>query len=92
MTIRVRLTPKAAEDAIDGVEPLADESLVVKARVRAVPEKGAANAALEELVAGALGVSKSKVKVAAGPAARVKTLVVAGEPGALVEALEEICG
>ncbi|TIT75878.1 MAG: DUF167 domain-containing protein, partial [Mesorhizobium sp.] len=51
----VRLTPKAALDRIDGVETTADGRSHLKGRVRAVPEKGAANAALERLVAKALG-------------------------------------
>jgi uncharacterized protein YggU (UPF0235/DUF167 family) len=44
----VRLTPKAKEDAILGVEQFGSER-VLKARVRAVPEQGRANEALERL-------------------------------------------
>ena len=46
----VRLTPKAATDALQGFATAADGSVHLKARVRAVPEKGAANAALEKLL------------------------------------------
>ncbi|TIV00536.1 MAG: DUF167 domain-containing protein, partial [Mesorhizobium sp.] len=55
----VRLTPKAAVDRIEGIETAADGRSHLKARVRAVPENGAANTALERMVAKALGVPGS---------------------------------
>ena len=75
--IRVRLTPRGGRDALEGVEILSDGQSVLKARVRAAPEKGHANAALEKLIAEALGVPKSRVEVVAGGTARVKTVRVA---------------
>ncbi|TIS86142.1 MAG: DUF167 domain-containing protein, partial [Mesorhizobium sp.] len=51
----VRLTPKAAVDRIEGIETAADGRSHLKARVRAVPENGAANTALERMMAKALG-------------------------------------
>jgi uncharacterized protein YggU (UPF0235/DUF167 family) len=59
LRISVRLTPKGGRDALDGVTALSDGREVVKARVRAVPEDGAANAALLALLAKTLGVAKS---------------------------------
>lgn len=44
----VRLTPKSARDEISGVEDFGGET-VLKARVRALPEQGRANVALELL-------------------------------------------
>lgn len=79
----VRLTPKAASDALDGVEATADGRCHLKARVRAVPEKGAANAALGKLVAKALAVPGSSIAVVAGGTARLKTLRVTGDPAEL---------
>jgi uncharacterized protein YggU (UPF0235/DUF167 family) len=76
----VRLTPRGGRDAVEGVEVLADGRAVVKARVRAAPEKGAANAALETLIAKLCGVPKSAVTVVAGATGRVKTVRVEGEP------------
>jgi uncharacterized protein YggU (UPF0235/DUF167 family) len=76
LTIRVRLTPRGGRDALEGVEILSDGQAVLKARVRAAPEKGLANAALEKLIADALDVPKSSVSVVAGGAARVKTVRV----------------
>lgn len=80
----VRLTPKAASDALDGVETTADGRCHLKARVRAVPEKGAANGALEKLVAKTLAVPASSVAVVAGGTARLKTLRISGDPTELV--------
>ena len=45
MILAVRLTPKSARDEIVGIEVSAAK--VLKARVRALPEAGRANAALE---------------------------------------------
>jgi uncharacterized protein YggU (UPF0235/DUF167 family) len=59
---------------------------LLKARVRAAPEKGEANAALEKLLAKALGVAKSKVKVARGTTARLKTVEIEGVSDAEIAA------
>ena len=77
LLVRVRLTPKASRDAIEGLEATA-EGPALKARVRAVPQDGEANAAVIKLVADWLGVPKSAVDLAAGGKSRVKTLAVAG--------------
>jgi uncharacterized protein len=88
----VRLTPKAAMDRLAGIETSADGRSHLKARVRAVPENGAANQALERLVAKALGVPRSAVSVVAGGTARLKTLRVVGDPAALAKAVEALGG
>ncbi|TPK78572.1 MULTISPECIES: DUF167 domain-containing protein [unclassified Mesorhizobium] len=86
----VRLTPKSSVDRLDVVETLADGRSHVQARVRAVPENGAANQALERLVAKALGVPASAVSVVAGGTARLKTLRILGDPEALVTGVEAL--
>lgn len=86
IAIRVRLTPRSQRDSIDGLEETA-EGTALKARVRAVPESGAANAALEKLVAGWLGVPKSSVAVIAGGKSRLKTVAVSGNSEALQQQL-----
>lgn len=85
LCIRIRLTPKASRDAVEGLEQTA-EGPALKARVRAVPEDGAANAAATKLVAGWLGVAKSAVKLAGGAKSRVKLLEIAGDGDALAAA------
>ena len=71
--ISVRLTPRAVRDEIAGWR---DGVLLV--RVTAPPVEGKANAALEKLLAGALGVPKSAVQVVAGERSRDKTVAVEG--------------
>ncbi|WP_296746558.1 DUF167 family protein [Mesorhizobium sp.] len=86
----VRLTPKAAHDRIDSVETVADGRSHLKARVRAVPENGAANAALERVVAKAFGVPASSVSVVAGGTSRLKTLRILGDPAVLAKSVETL--
>jgi uncharacterized protein YggU (UPF0235/DUF167 family) len=76
--LRVRLTPSGGADRIDGRAADADGNAYLKARVRAAPEDGKANAALEALIAKAFGVAKSKVSVTRGATARMKTLEIHG--------------
>lgn len=90
LDILVRLTPRAARDAIENVGEGADGRVYLGARVRAVPEKGAANAALQKLVAGFLGVPQSAVSVIAGSTARLKTVRVAGNADALATLLRKL--
>ncbi len=61
----VRLTPRGGRDAIDGIETLSDGRAVLAVRVRAVPENGRANAALEKLLAESLGYPARLVQVIA---------------------------
>jgi uncharacterized protein len=88
----VRLTPKAALDRIDGVETTADGRGHLKARVRAVPENGAANQALERMLAKTFGVSVSAVSVVAGGTSRLKTLRIVGDATELAESVEALTG
>ncbi|OHV89017.1 DUF167 family protein [Mesorhizobium sp. ORS 3428] len=88
----VRLTPKAALERIDGVETAADGRSHLKARVRAVPENGAANAALERLLAKALGVPGSAVSVVAAGTSRLKTVRILGDAAALATSVEALSG
>jgi uncharacterized protein YggU (UPF0235/DUF167 family) len=87
VVISCRLTPKGGRDAIEGVAALADGTNVLVARVRVAAEDGRANRALCELLASALGVSISRVKIIAGGKSRIKRVAVAGDPKALVERL-----
>lgn len=90
VTLSVRLTPKGGRDAVDGVEIMSDGKPVLKARVRAAPEDGKANAALVELIARALRVPRSCIEIAAGHTSRVKTLEISGDGAELAEALAKV--
>jgi uncharacterized protein len=90
--VDVRLTPKGGRDALDGIAPLTDGRSVLKARVRAAPHEGAANAALTRLMAAAAGVTASRVTIVAGATTRLKRVRIAGEPRAIATALEQAAG
>jgi len=94
IVVRVRLTPKASRDAIDGVGATRDGA-AFKARVRAVPQDGAANAALERLFSVWLLVPKSSVEVERGGKSRIKTVSISGEIAAIAAKLsaklDEFC-
>jgi uncharacterized protein YggU (UPF0235/DUF167 family) len=87
VVVTVRLTPRGGRDALDGVATLADGRTVLKARVRAAPTEGEANAALIALLAKAAEVPKGSVGLIAGQTARIKRLAIAGDPAALIAAL-----
>jgi uncharacterized protein YggU (UPF0235/DUF167 family) len=74
----VRLTPSGGADRIDGAARDENGDVYLKVRVRAAPEDGKANTALEALIAKALGVAKSKVSVTRGNTARMKMLEIEG--------------
>ncbi len=75
--MRVRLTPKSSKDAIDGIEATA-EGPALKARVRAVPADGEANAALLRLLSQWLGVAQGNLRLAKGGKSRVKSVEITG--------------
>jgi uncharacterized protein (TIGR00251 family) len=82
VTLPVRLTPKSAKDEIAGTETFGDE-VVLKARVRALPEGGRANEALERLIAAWLHVPPSSVSVVQGGKSRLKHVAIQGDADAL---------
>lgn len=90
LSLFLRVTPNAGKDAIEGVEIRDDGTVVLRIRVKAVPDKGKANAAVVTLVARALGVPKTAIALAAGETGRFKTLVIAGAPEALADRLKAI--
>ena len=67
--IRVKVVPGASRDEIVGW--VGDR---LKLRVAAPPEKGKANAAVAGLLAGALGVPRAGVRIAAGGTSPLKTV------------------
>ena len=81
MILAVRLNPKSSRDEIAGIEDYGG-ACVLKARVRAIPEAGRANAALESLIARCLGVPPSMVSPHGGKS-RLKQVAVAGDAEAL---------
>jgi uncharacterized protein (TIGR00251 family) len=90
ISIALRVTPRGGRDDIDGIETLANGRSVVKVRVRAIADGGAANKAVTELLAGALRVPKASVKILSGATSRLKQVAVDGDPKSLGEALRAL--
>jgi len=88
--VEVRLTPRGGRDAIEGIERRDNGQAVVKARVRAAPSNGEANAALCRLIANAAGVAVRDVTIAAGAKSRVKRVRIEGRTAAIIAALRAL--
>lgn len=90
ISVALCVTPRGGSDAIDGIETLANGRSVVKVRVRAIAEGGEANRAVIELLAKALHVPKSQVRVLSGVTSRLKQVAVDGDPKKLGDALSAL--
>ena len=69
LRVTIRVVPRAREDRLDGMRA---GRLVV--RVRAAPERGAANRAVQAAIATALGVRASEVRIEQGEGSRDKVV------------------
>ncbi|MEZ5955296.1 MAG: DUF167 family protein [Hyphomonas sp.] len=76
--LTVRVQPKSSADRVEDWGEDDAGRRFLKVRVRALPEDGKANAAVEKLVAGWLGVPKSAVRVVTGGKTRLKGLEIDG--------------
>jgi hypothetical protein len=70
---KVRVQPRSSREEVAGVHGDA-----LKVRVHAAPVEGAANAAVIEVIAAALGVPRRSVQVVSGATSRSKTVEVEG--------------
>ncbi len=68
---RIKVQPKASRDQVVGYR-----EGVLQLRVTAPPDKGRANAAVVSLLAEALGVAKSRVRIIRGQTSRDKVVAV----------------
>ena len=87
--MRVRLTPGASRDRIDGLLLEADGGAALKVAVTAVAEDGKANAALIGMLAREWKRPKSSISLASGASNRSKVLHIAGEPEQLLHVLDD---
>ena len=78
LRLTVRLTPRGGRDAVEGWARDENGRPYLKARVTAPPVEGAANAALEKLIAKTLNRPRSAVRIVGGEQARVKQLEIDG--------------
>lgn len=88
LSLFVRVTPNAGRDAIEGEELRDDGTAVLRVRVKAVPDKGKANAAVIALLAKVLHLPKSAITLASGETARFKTLTLSGDGPALAALID----
>ncbi len=86
--MRLKVSPKAAQNRVGGVFAGGDGA-ALKVGVTAAPEGGKANAAVIKLLAREWRLPPSRLHVAAGAASRGKTVLVEGDPGALLAHLTQ---
>jgi uncharacterized protein (TIGR00251 family) len=82
LTFAVRVAPRASRNAIEG-----EHGGALKVRLTAPPVHDRANEALCELLAEALNVPVSAVKIVSGAKSRTKRVAIAGVTQAQVAAL-----
>lgn len=92
LELRVRVMPRSGIDALEGMGTLSDGRGVLKVRVRAVPDAGAANRAVRDVIARCLGCPASAVSLSTGAGMRVKTILVEGDPASLETAIARLIG
>ena len=90
LRLHLRVTPNAGADRIEGTEIRDDGTAVLRVRVKAVPDRGKANAAVVTLLARALRVPKSAIAITAGETTRLKTLEIEGDATAIAATLAEL--
>ncbi|GEM_PF-140462 len=85
----LRLTPKAAQNRIQGVVQDHHGQSLVKIAVTAVPENGKANTALLKFLAKEWKIPKTMLSIESGATDRRKTLLIRGAQKALAQFLSE---
>ncbi len=80
--VDVIVSPNASRSEVEGFDPWRGRLVI---RLRAPPEKGEANEELRSLLSSLLG---AKVEVLKGHTNRMKTVLVEGEPKAILKSLE----
>jgi uncharacterized protein (TIGR00251 family) len=88
--LTVRLTPRAAQSAIDGIAFDAAGEAYLAVRVTAPPDGGKANAALIKLLARHWRLPAGDLRLVAGASARRKVLEVQSPPERLLAELAAI--
>jgi uncharacterized protein (TIGR00251 family) len=81
--VTIKVTPRARHEGLEA----GGAEAALKVRVTAPPEDGKANAAVIALLAKRWDVPKSALDIAAGGSARLKRVLVRGEPAALLRHL-----
>lgn len=85
--VRIRLSPRASRHAIAGIVEDGSGGALLKVAVTAAPVDGAANEALLALLARTWRLPKRALSIVAGASDRTKTILVTGDPQALLTRL-----
>jgi len=80
LRLHLKVVPKASRDRVVGW--VGDR---LKVHVTAAPERGKANEAVVEVLAAALGLPRSKVRILAGETSPLKTVDVDGDESLLLK-------
>ncbi len=86
--MRLRVTPKASRDAVQGVVADAKGNGAIKIAVTAVPENGQANDAVIKLLAKSWRLRKTDMHIVRGATDRNKVLLIDGDGSVLLETLK----
>ncbi len=86
--LTVRLTPNARRSSLDGVVDVGEGRTAVQVHVAAPPVEGAANKALVEYLAEALGLRKADVEIRTGKTSRIKGVHLSGDGAKIAARLE----
>jgi len=90
--VRVKLTPNAGHNRIDGIVADAQGNGLLRVAVNAVPEQGRANRALIAYLAKQWRLPKSSIILTAGAGNRTKTLHIEGDGQDLMQTLDAWAG
>ena len=90
LVLRVRVTPGARSEGFDGMADGPDGGRLLRLKVRAKAQDGAANAAVIAALAKAFDRPRSSITLESGMAARVKTLRLAGDAGKAAARAKEL--
>ena len=85
--IAVRVTPRAGRDAIDGWSAAAGGQRVLHVRVAAAPAGGDANDSVLRLLAKALGVPRTSLRIVSGASGRTKIVEIGCDVASRIAAL-----
>lgn len=88
VALRLRVTPRGGADRVEGIGADAAGNAHILLRVSAIAEKGKANEAVLKLLAKSTGLPRSAFSIASGETGRMKAVLAAGEPEALLARLE----
>ena len=78
MKLQLKVIPKASKDRVVGW--IGDR---LKVQVTAAPERGNANDAVVKVLAAALGISRSNVRIVSGETSPLKTVEIDGDDALL---------